>query len=107
MSGPRYSNFGQAGDEDDDEGIIGSATSAVTGVADAIGDLSVEDILKTGVALSVLVIVGTLAINAAPFAAKGTAKTIKHVPSVFGEILRTPFRLGGWLKTVRKDANPE
>lgn len=107
MSGPRYSNFGQAGDEDDDEGIIGSATSAVTGVAGAIGDLSVEDILKTGVALSVLVLVGTLAINAAPFAAKGVAGTIRNVPSVVGEVLRTPFRFGGWLKQVRKDANPE
>lgn len=111
MSGPRYTNFGQAGDEGDDEGddkgVIGSAAGAVKGVAGAIGDLSIEDIMKTGVALSVLVIVGTLAINAAPFAAKGTARTIKHVPSVFGEILRTPFRLGGWLKQVRKDANPE
>ena len=107
MSGPRYTNFGQAGDEGDDEGVIGSAAGAVKGVAGAIGDLSIEDIMKTGVALSVLVIVGTLAINAAPFAAKGTARTIKHVPSVFGEILRTPFRFGGWLKQVRKDANPE
>mgnify|MGYP001185856799 FL=1 len=98
MSGPRT---------DELDGQLGSVTGAVTGVADAIGDLSVEDILKTGVALSVLVLVGTLAINAAPFAAKGVAGTIRNVPSVVGEVLRTPFRLGGWLKQVRKDANPE
>jgi len=98
LSGPRSDGLGNP---------LESATGAVTGVAGAIGDLSVEDILKTGVALSVAVVVITLAINAAPFAAKGTAQTIKHVPSVIGEILRAPFRLGGWLKTIRKDANPE
>ena len=98
MSGPRSDGLGNP---------LESATDAVTGVAGAIGDLSVEDILKTGVALSVLVLVGTLAINAAPFAAKGAAGTIRNVPSVAGEILRTPFRLAGWLKQVRKDANPE
>ena len=44
MSGPRSDGLGNP---------LESATDAVTGVAGAIGDLSVEDILKTGVALSV------------------------------------------------------
>lgn len=67
--------------------------------------MSPENILKTGLALSVGVVVITLAINAAPYAAKGGAGVIKHGGSLFLETMRLPFRLAGFLKDVKEDVS--
>lgn len=65
--------------------------------------MSPENILKTGLALSVGVIVVTLGINAAPYAVKGVAGMMKHGTTLFFETMRLPFRLAGFLKDVKRD----
>lgn len=67
--------------------------------------MSPENILKTGLALSVGVLVITLAINAAPYAAKGGAGVVKHGSSMFLEIMRLPFKFAGYLKDVKEDVS--
>lgn len=72
-------------------------------MSDAVSDMSPENILKTGLALSVGVVVVTLGINAAPYAVKGAAGMVKHGTSLFLETLRLPFRFAGFLKDVKED----
>ena len=94
MSGPRSNGLGYPGQD----------------VVESIGD-TVEEITLNTMRFSAWVIVGGLVLFVTPYVipglVKGTARTVKHVPSLAGEVLRIPFRLGGWLKQVRKDANPE
>ena len=94
MSGPRSNGLGYPGQE----------------VVESIGD-TVEDIALNTARFSGWVVIGGLVLFVTPYVlpglVKGTVRMIKHVPSLAGETLRLPFRLGGWLKTVRKDANPE
>ena len=51
-----------------------------------------------------IVIYGTA--KTLPAVVKGTGKTIQEVPTLVGNVLRIPFRLGGWMKQVRKDMEP-
>jgi len=94
LSGPRYNGLGYPGQE----------------AVEALGD-TVEDITLNTARLSGVVIIGGLVLFIAPYVlpgmVKGTVRMVKHVPSLGGEVLRLPFRFGGWLKQIRKDANPE
>ena len=98
MSGSQFSNLGQ------------SPAEIAKDVSDSLEAFSVESILKTtlvvaGIALvAPIVIYGTA--KTAPAVVKGTGKTIKEVPTLVGNVLRLPFRLGGWFKQVRKDMEP-
>ena len=94
MSGPRSNGLGYPGQD----------------VVESIGD-TVEEITLNTMRFSAWVVVGGLFLFAAPYAlpsvVKGTKRMVKETPSLLGEIGRLPFRFGGWLKQVRKDANPE
>ena len=94
MSGPRSNGLGYPGQD----------------VVESIGD-TVEEITLNTMRFSAWVVVGGLVLFVTPYVlpgiVKGTTRTVKHVPSLAGEVLRLPFRFGGWLKQVRKDSNPE
>lgn len=95
MSGPQYSDLGAPSWSD---------------FSDAVEDFSVETILKMGVALACISLVAPIVIygtaKTLPAVVKGTGKTIQEVPTLVGNVLRIPFRLGGWMKQVRKDMEP-
>lgn len=94
MSGPRSNGLGYPGQD----------------AVEALGD-SIEDITLNTLRLSAVIVLGGLFLFAAPYTlpsvVKGTKRMVKETPSLLGELGRLPFRFGGWLKQIRKDANPE
>ena len=94
MSGPRSNGLGYPGQD----------------AVEALGD-TIEDITLNTMRFSGVVLIGGAVLFVAPHVlpglVKGAVRMVKEVPSLFGELGRLPFRMGGWLKTVRKDANPE
>jgi len=67
--------------------------------------MSPDNILKTGLAVSVTLLTLTIAVNAAPYVLKGSAGVVKHGSSLFLEMMRLPFRFAGFLNDVKEDAS--
>jgi len=98
LSGPRFSDLGK------------SPADYAKDLSDSLEAFSVESILKTTLVVAGLTLIAPIAIygtaKTAPAIVKGAGKTIQEVPTLVGNVLRLPFRLGGWFKQVRKDMEP-
>ncbi len=85
---------------------------SLTDVKEFVDDMpGVDDIFKSVLFGMGAVAVGAFAVTAisfvVPFVLRGTAGTIVHGGKAVGETSRLPFRIGGWMKKIKKDVNPE